>query len=705
MIPRLKPPLGFAELGAVFPLPRRGDVEGFEQAFATEMGQRHGIAFPYGRTALMFLFEALGLRDREIICPAYTCVVVAHAIVHSGNTPVFVDSREDDFLMDLDLAETAITGRTGSIVATSLFGQPVDLDRLAELQHRHPEVAVIQDCAHSFAASYKDRPVQVAGRAAIYGLNVSKMITSIFGGMVTTDDDDLARNIRRMRDERLEPGRVTKSLRRTLYLLATYPAFTRSIYGLVNRLERWGLLDGFVKYYDESLITMPEDHLEAMTPVEARVGCTQLRKYQRVVEHRRSAAVQYREALSDVEGLKLPPATPGATFSHYVVKSDQAAFYLREGLRRGVQLGTLIEYVVPDMQAYRKCRFYDRGVARRFVGRVLNLPVHYGVDQRAIERVIEVLQQPPPPRRTETNLPHLADLRCPTCHGPLDDVGHETLSCPDHGRFPVIDGIPSFAPAGYAAFEKHWRDHQHIELPPSKLEAAREFLAALPSDASSADGTLRVLDVGCGDGVHLTVLRERWSGHVEASGVDISLPALFAARSRGQLGWRAIQGDAGSLPFGDGSFDAAFSFGALAYTDDPRQSFAEVCRVVREGGVVGVWFCPKRGGPLGWAFSTTRAVCRFLGGFATARIADLLVPLLPMLPTRSKITLANATWRQCREVVMVNIAPPMLYFPRQEDVEAMFSDERIEIVHCDDAHPIALWGRKRAASASRGLAA
>ena len=83
MIPRLKPALGLSELFAAFRLPHKDDVEQFEQAFALLMGQRYALAFPYGRTGLMLLLESLGLKDKEIIYSAYTCVVVPNAIEYS----------------------------------------------------------------------------------------------------------------------------------------------------------------------------------------------------------------------------------------------------------------------------------------------------------------------------------------------------------------------------------------------------------------------------------------------------------------------------------------------------------------------------------------------------------------------------------------------------------------------------------------------
>lgn len=393
MIPRLKPTLGAAELRAAWSPPRRDEVVRFESAFAELMGQRHALAFPYGRTGLMLLLEALDLKGREVICPAYTCVVVPHAIVMSGNEPVFADCAESGFNMDLDQAEALINDRTGALIATSLFGYPVDLDRLDELHHRHPHVTIVQDCAHSFAAEWHGRPVQQAGRAAVFGLNISKLITSIFGGMITTDNDALAERLRGLRDQRLRPAGALKAWRRRLYLSAVYPAFSPAIYGLTNRLERLGLLDRLVRYYDDALIDMPADHLAAMTAVEARVGQEQLHRYREIIANRREIARRYDRMLEDVPELTLPPRAAGATYSHYVVCAEGRDTVLARALSLGVQLGQLIEYSIPEMAAYRGRPgvLGDYPVAARLARSTLNLPLH--VARREARRVADLLRE------------------------------------------------------------------------------------------------------------------------------------------------------------------------------------------------------------------------------------------------------------------------------------------------------------------------
>ncbi|MBF0612087.1 MAG: DegT/DnrJ/EryC1/StrS aminotransferase family protein, partial [Magnetococcales bacterium] len=233
MIPRFKPWLDHREFFALFRR-NRGAVARFEQAFAKEFHAVDAVSFPYGRSALWAFLRAVGVQDAEVVMPAYTCSVVAHAISISGNRPRFVDIRLTDYNMDLDLLPQAINEKTRAVVATHLFGYPLDLERVeaivaeAEAKYGH-KIWLIQDCAHSFGASWQGRLVTTSGDVALFGLNISKMMTSIFGGMLTFQDRELAAEIRAWRDIHFTQPSPIKGLMRRLYLLAIYLAFNEKV--------------------------------------------------------------------------------------------------------------------------------------------------------------------------------------------------------------------------------------------------------------------------------------------------------------------------------------------------------------------------------------------------------------------------------------------------------------------------------------------
>lgn len=376
MIPRLRPQLGIKELLTAY-LPSRGnEVERFEKEFATMTDQRHAVAFPYGRTGMYCLFKALGLQGQEIITPAWTCVVVPHAIVKSGNEPVFVDSRMQDYNMDLEIAEREINDRTGAIVATSIFGHPVDLDQLDSLRTSNPHIPVIQDCAHSFLCSWQGRMVHKEGIAAVFGLNVSKLMTSIFGGMITTDDDNLADRLRQIRAREIKAAPWQKSIKRRIYLLAATASLSPRVYGIVNKLERLGVLNRFVKYYDDSIIDFPEDWDINITAPEARVGIVQCKRYPNIIANRKRNAALYHELLKNVPNITLPPQEKGATYSHFTILVNERERFIKQALQHGIQLGELIEYSIPEMRAYKNRSGYrDCPVARYLSKHSVNIPV------------------------------------------------------------------------------------------------------------------------------------------------------------------------------------------------------------------------------------------------------------------------------------------------------------------------------------------
>ena len=390
MIPRLKPDLSLADLAALWPGgTRAGNVARFEKAFAELAGQRHAIAFPYGRTAQIAILRALGQPDREVICPSYTCVVVAHAIVKAGMKPVFVDSDPADFNMDWKHVEQAVGPDTAAVIATSIFGHPVTGPGFRAFRDAHPEVTVLQDCAHSFFAGDAHRE----GLAAFYGLNISKLITSIFGGMVTTDDDAFAAKVRNAGDEMTTPEGIWREIRRALYLIASMIALSRSVYGMVNRLERMSLLDRFVKYYDPSIIDLPADAFSAMGSLEARVGIRQCARYDGMVRHRLALADLYHAGLQGMGDLILPPRHPGMTVSHFVIRTGNADRIKERCLKHGIQLGELIDYDIASMPSYREAPYFGERLSRAFPAQVINLPVHRGVSERDAERIVAAVAE------------------------------------------------------------------------------------------------------------------------------------------------------------------------------------------------------------------------------------------------------------------------------------------------------------------------
>jgi len=397
VIPRLKPFIGKEELTALF-LSMPDAVEIFEKVFAQEFGQQYALAFSYGRTAIWAFLKALEIEHAEIIQPAYTCSVVAHATVLSGNNPVFVDCSLDDYNMDLESIERAISDKTRVVIPTHLFGYPMDTNQInetvrsAEKKYGH-KIWILQDCAHSFDARFEGQSVISSGDGAVFGLNISKQITSIFGGMFTTDTPEIAEKMTAFKKGTFGDPALLKRFRRTAYLLAVYPAFSSSFYGLVYWLqEKTPFLKNITDaYHLDEKVHFPPDYNEKLSPVEARVGIAQVKKYREIERRRKSIAQKYLDSLSSSPGFVLPPAVEGATFSHFPIRTENRAEFMHAFAREGIQVGQLIEYSMPHHPAYTSFAKNNTFPNALLCSQsMINLPIHPGLTDDDINKIIDV---------------------------------------------------------------------------------------------------------------------------------------------------------------------------------------------------------------------------------------------------------------------------------------------------------------------------
>lgn len=175
---------------------RGSSVRLLEQRFAHEVQAQQAISFQRGRDALFILLQSLGIAEGdEVILQAYTCVVVPNAIQFLGATPVYVDIEKEGFNMDPALIEAAITPKTKALIIQHTFGEPADIEAIQAICKRH-KLFLIEDCAHSLGSTHQGKPVGSFGDAAIWSFGRDKVISSVWGGMVTTNQDELAHLVR-----------------------------------------------------------------------------------------------------------------------------------------------------------------------------------------------------------------------------------------------------------------------------------------------------------------------------------------------------------------------------------------------------------------------------------------------------------------------------------------------------------------------------
>ena len=249
-------------------------IDRFEQMFAEFCGVKHAVSVCNGTTALHVALLTLGLgRDDEVIVPTLTFVATANAVTYCGAKPVFVDSEPYTWNMDVAQIEANITPRTKGIIVVHLFGHPVDMDPVLEIANRH-NLFVLEDAAEAVGAEYKGRRAGSMGRIATFSFYGNKIITTGEGGMIVTDDDDLAQVARQLK------GQGQDATRRYWFPVLGY------------------------NY--------------RMTNIQAAIGLAQLEQIRWHLARRRENAGWYQEYLGPQNGVSLQPEQTWAKNAYWI---------------------------------------------------------------------------------------------------------------------------------------------------------------------------------------------------------------------------------------------------------------------------------------------------------------------------------------------------------------------------------------------------
>jgi len=264
------------------------EVAAFEEEVASYLGVKHAVGLNSGTDALIIGLRALGIGPGdEVITTAFSFFATAEAIVHAGATPIFVDIEEESFNIDPSLIESAITEKTKAILPVHLYGRPAQMDQIMQLAQKY-NLKVLEDCAQSFGARFYSRDGSTSdldgrmtgsiGNVGAFSFYPTKNLGAYGdGGLLATNDDDVARLARMLRNHGASPER----------------RYEHELIGYNSRLDE----------FQAAVLRVKLKHVDEWN------------------EGRRAAAREYERALSGLEFLQLPEMTPGHVFHQYTVRT------------------------------------------------------------------------------------------------------------------------------------------------------------------------------------------------------------------------------------------------------------------------------------------------------------------------------------------------------------------------------------------------
>ncbi len=332
-------------------------VAEFEEMVRAKVGTKYAFAMSSCTTALHLSLVVLGIGPGdEVLVPDFTFPATANVVVQQGATPVLVDIHLDTLAIDFEDAARKVTPRTKVIMPMHPFGLSVDMDPILELARKH-DLRVIEDAATAIGTTYKGHFCGSMGDLGCFSFHPRKVITTGEGGMIVTNEDGLAEQIKLLR-------------------------------------SHGGVRIGYWYQYEAA------GYNYRLSDVLGAIGVAQMRKLDTLIASKRELAAQLTEKLVTIDGVKVPrdPAWGGHIYQSYVVLLDEEINRDRviEAMReQGIEttLGTYALHIQPFFMREYGYSKGDLSNSYRAYRQTLTLPLYPPMGEAELGRIVRALKQ------------------------------------------------------------------------------------------------------------------------------------------------------------------------------------------------------------------------------------------------------------------------------------------------------------------------
>jgi dTDP-4-amino-4,6-dideoxygalactose transaminase len=373
------------------------EIKELEEEFKKYSGLKYAISFNSGRSAFLAILKSLDLKSGdEVLLQAFTCNAVPNPIIWSGLKPVYVDCDEKTFNIDIKDLKKKITERSRAVVVQHTFGLPAHLDEILEVCQKN-NLILIEDCAHSLGAEYKNRKVGTFGKVSFFSFSRDKVISSVYGGMVATNDDDLAKKIKQFQEKLDYPSnfwifqQLLHPVLMEYIILPTYSIFGK--YLLI--LFQWLHILSKAVHWREKRGRKPDYFPKKLPNALSSLALNQFKRLDKFNEYRQGMAEFYYENLKNSK-FELPPEFQDRKqiFLRFTIKHQKAHEIIREAWRKNILIGDWYDKVIAPHDTKLDKMEYKAGFcpkAEKLAIETFNLPTHINISKQDAEKVIRFL--------------------------------------------------------------------------------------------------------------------------------------------------------------------------------------------------------------------------------------------------------------------------------------------------------------------------
>ena len=276
-------------------------VHQIEEKFKKYLPIKHAVSFDSGRSALYAILKAMNVqKGDEIILQAYTCVVVPNAIIHAGAVPIYADIEKDSLNIDQNDLEKKITPKTKAIIIQNTFGAIADYEKIQTIANKH-KLKIIEDCAHSLGAEFKNKKIGTIGDAAMFSFGRDKVISAVYGGMAVTNNPEIGKNLKKFQQD------LSYQSYKKIYSHLLHPIIFAISLPLYNFLHLGKIMILFfqkINLLSKALIQeekkgkFPKSQPSCFPNALAEIACNQMKNLDKFNKHRKNIADFYQQELS-----------------------------------------------------------------------------------------------------------------------------------------------------------------------------------------------------------------------------------------------------------------------------------------------------------------------------------------------------------------------------------------------------------------------